>query len=107
QKTKFNYIGTISSNLFNSISNPSDSSPPPPPPYPLFLKFQLNIGGISQNNKVNDVVDVKNNGVKPRRTSRGRAGRNLAMALASVKKATVVEFYSPNCTLCNSLLSLH
>lgn len=30
--------------------------------------------------------------------------RALAMALASGKEATVVEFYSPNCGLCNSLL---
>ncbi|XP_047335043.1 thiol:disulfide interchange protein TxlA [Impatiens glandulifera] len=32
--------------------------------------------------------------------------RALAAALASGKEATVIEFYSPKCRLCNSLLSL-
>lgn len=32
--------------------------------------------------------------------------RALASALASGKEATVVEFYSPKCRLCNSLLNL-
>ncbi|KAL5714416.1 hypothetical protein ACHQM5_016381 [Ranunculus cassubicifolius] len=32
--------------------------------------------------------------------------RALAMALASGKEATVLEFYSPKCRLCNSLLNL-
>ncbi|KAK9109035.1 hypothetical protein Sjap_017095 [Stephania japonica] len=32
--------------------------------------------------------------------------RALALALASGKEATVVEFYSPKCRLCNSLLPL-
>jgi thiol-disulfide isomerase/thioredoxin len=30
--------------------------------------------------------------------------RALAMALAARKPATILEFYSPNCTLCRSLL---
>ncbi|KAL2920615.1 Thiol:disulfide interchange protein TxlA-like protein [Bienertia sinuspersici] len=99
-------LGTISSNLFNSISNPSDNSP--------FKKFQLNFGGISHDNKVNNVIDVKNNsslnkqqhskkGLSPEEQAEAEQ-RALAMALASGKEATVIEFYSPNCTLCNSLL---
>ncbi|XP_042392511.1 thioredoxin-like protein HCF164, chloroplastic isoform X1 [Zingiber officinale] len=32
--------------------------------------------------------------------------RALALALASGKEATVIEFYSPKCRLCNSLLDL-
>ncbi|OVA10806.1 Thioredoxin domain [Macleaya cordata] len=32
--------------------------------------------------------------------------RALALALASGKEATVMEFYSPKCRLCNSLLNL-
>ncbi|XP_042377240.1 uncharacterized protein LOC121970518 isoform X2 [Zingiber officinale] len=32
--------------------------------------------------------------------------RALALALASGKEATVLEFYSPKCRLCNSLLDL-
>ncbi|KAK0577590.1 hypothetical protein LWI29_035510 [Acer saccharum] len=31
--------------------------------------------------------------------------RAFAAALASTKQATVIEFYSPKCTLCNSLLT--
>lgn len=31
--------------------------------------------------------------------------RALALALASGKDATVIEFYSPKCALCNSLLN--
>ncbi|XP_010526141.1 PREDICTED: thioredoxin-like protein HCF164, chloroplastic [Tarenaya hassleriana] len=53
----------------------------------------------------------RNNSLKPKKRvlsaeEQGEAEqRAFAAALASVKEATVLEFYSPKCRLCNSLLN--
>lgn len=100
-------LGTLSFNFFNSISkNPSNNN------YPL-QNSQINF--TQNNNNINNGVDVKNpssslkkmqplkKGLTPEEQAEAEQ-RALAMALASGKEATVVEFYSPNCGLCNSLL---
>ncbi|XP_010693479.2 uncharacterized protein LOC104906433 [Beta vulgaris subsp. vulgaris] len=99
-------LGTLSFNFFNSISNHSNRSP--------LRNFQLNFSGISLNNRINNEVDVKSNNSLKKKKPLGKGlspeeqaeaeQRALAMALASGKEATVLEFYSPNCSLCNSLL---
>lgn len=88
----FKSLQTISSlafNLFDSASktltNPSPQTPKTPS-----VAFQIN---------------NKNHNRSPE--GQGEAEqRAFASALASQKEATVLEFYSPKCRLCNSLLDL-
>ncbi|KAK2992315.1 hypothetical protein RJ640_020308 [Escallonia rubra] len=80
-------LGSIAFNLFSTI---------PKPTYP-FAKNPLQI-----NAGASKTVTKK---IKLTREEQGEAEqRALASALASGKEATVLEFYSPKCRLCNSLL---
>ncbi|KAK3039377.1 hypothetical protein RJ639_027626 [Escallonia herrerae] len=80
-------LGSIAFNLFSTI---------PKPTYP-FAKNPLQINAGASN-----TVTKK---IKLTPEEQGEAEqRALASALASGKEATVVEFYSPKCRLCNSLL---
>lgn len=104
-------LGTLSFNFINSISkSPSNNNFP--------LKNSLfDFAGFWQNNKISNEVDVRspNSGLELKKKQPLTKGltpeeqaeaeqRAFAMALASGKEATVLEFYSPNCRLCNSLL---
>ncbi|KAK9136180.1 hypothetical protein Syun_015510 [Stephania yunnanensis] len=62
-----------------------------------------------QNQRENKTIRRNNGGFEVELSSdqQGEAEqRALALALASGKEATIVEFYSPKCRLCNSLLPL-
>ncbi|CAO2838890.1 unnamed protein product [Amaranthus hypochondriacus] len=86
-------LGTLSFNFLSSITNPNQNSP--------LKKFQLNYGGVSKKSKT---MQPLKRGLSPDEQAEAEQ-RALAMALASGKEATVIEFYSPNCALCNSLLA--
>ncbi|XP_073031820.1 thioredoxin-like protein HCF164, chloroplastic [Primulina eburnea] len=76
-------LGTFAFNLINSAVLPVTNNNP----------FRLSTS-IGQNRKVLSPED------------QGEAEqRAFAAALASGKEATVLEFYSPKCSLCNSLLN--
>uniref|UniRef100_A0A7N0SXS7 Thioredoxin domain-containing protein n=1 Tax=Kalanchoe fedtschenkoi TaxID=63787 RepID=A0A7N0SXS7_KALFE len=87
-------IGSIAAGLFDSATKSS---------FPLVQSlgpFQLNAGSGKD----------KEGGVFKRKSltpdEQGEAEqRAFASALASGKEATVLEFYSPKCALCNSLLN--
>ncbi|KAA8537705.1 hypothetical protein F0562_027305 [Nyssa sinensis] len=84
-------LGAISFNAINSISKS---------PY-LWIKppFQFD-AGIKQKNTFKPTKKILN----PEEQGEAEQ-RALAAALASGKEATVLEFYSPKCSLCNSLLN--
>ncbi|KAK9271086.1 hypothetical protein L1049_026675 [Liquidambar formosana] len=85
-------LGSIAFNLLNSVSKSSN-------PWIKTIKpFQLDTG-TSLNTVSKSAKTVLTPG------EQGEAEhRALASALASSKEATVIEFYSPKCRLCNSLL---
>lgn len=87
-------IGSLTLNIFQSISKTTS--------YPWnnsFKPFQLN-AGIGQNSSLKSSRKI----LTPEEQGEAEH-RALASALASGKEATVIEFYSPKCKLCNSLLN--
>ncbi|GMH04060.1 hypothetical protein Nepgr_005899 [Nepenthes gracilis] len=93
-------LGTLAFNFFNSISEPSQSPFTNKP----FFQFSLNNDGDSISDNKLKFTSTRKRGLDPAEQAEAEQ-RALAMALASGKEATVIEFYSPNCSLCNSLLS--
>ncbi|KAH0450505.1 hypothetical protein IEQ34_021197 [Dendrobium chrysotoxum] len=107
---------------WDAFSNPKNPNACGNLAVPWLFKSLQNLGSLAQNIIFNPAA-VSTNGEpfmelhrKPARLSmdtpltreeQGEAEqRALASALASGKEATVVEFYSPKCRLCNSLLDL-
>ncbi|KAK9748340.1 hypothetical protein RND81_02G050700 [Saponaria officinalis] len=78
-------LGNLSFNFFNSLANPTNHVTP----------FNFNMGIFKEKS-------VKK-GLSPEEQAEAEH-RALANALTNGKEATVIEFYSPNCSLCNSLL---
>ncbi|GAB4839382.1 hypothetical protein Ancab_028906 [Ancistrocladus abbreviatus] len=97
-------IGTLTFKLFNStISNPASLLQSPINKKP----FQFNrstIQNINSNGSRNSNSATTGKGLTPQEQAEAEQ-RALASALASGKEATVIEFYSPKCRLCNSLLN--
>ena len=88
--TSFKNLGSIAFQFVNSVShsrNPWMKTP-----------FQLD-AKMGQTNGL-----LKKKGLTPEEQGEAEH-RALASALTSGKEATVIEFYSPKCSLCNSLLS--
>ncbi|KAI0493079.1 hypothetical protein KFK09_027355 [Dendrobium nobile] len=107
---------------WDAFSNPKNPNACGNLAVPWLFKSLQNLGSLAQNILFNPAA-VATNGEpfmelrrKPARVSMDRPltreeqgeaeQRALASALASGKEATVVEFYSPKCRLCNSLLDL-
>lgn len=86
-------IGALAFNFFSSVSKSSlDGNRPSKPLVALS-------GGYKGS-------ALKSSAKKLSAEEQGEAEqRALALALASEKEATVIEFYSPKCRLCNSLLN--
>ena len=91
----FKSLQNVGGFAFNFVNKVSKSSPP----WMTFKPLQFNplTGGnkISQSRKM----------LTPEEQGEAE-NRALAAALASGKEATVIEFYSPKCLLCNSLLNI-
>lgn len=85
-------LGSFTSNLFNSVSE--SSLPISKALKPLQLDFRIN----QTKDNMKTILSSEEQGEAEQQA--------LASALASGKEATVVEFYSPKCRLCNSLLNL-
>lgn len=85
-------LGSVAFNFANSVSKSS---------YPWisnFKPFQLDAGtNQSQSLKSKKILTPEEQGEAEHRA--------FASALASGKEATVIEFYSPKCRLCNSLVN--
>lgn len=86
-------LGSVTFNFFNSISKSSHPSTKTNSP------FQFN-AGLSPNN-----ISTSRKKILTPEEQGEAEHRALALALASGKEATLIEFYSPKCTLCNSLLN--
>ena len=87
-------VGSMAFKFVNSISNSSD------PLTNNFKPFQFNAGtgtGQSKTFKSKQNLNTEEQGEAEHRA--------FASALASCKEATVIEFYSPKCRLCNSLVN--
>ncbi|XP_048227183.1 thioredoxin-like protein HCF164, chloroplastic isoform X2 [Ricinus communis] len=80
-------LGSIASDSFNSISNSWISN---------FNPIKLDAKTRTNSLKAQKVLTPDEQGEAEQRA--------FASALASMKEATVLEFYSPKCRLCNSLL---
>ena len=104
---------------WDAAASASASSPCGPLEPPWLFKSLHNLASIAARNLLNPLNhDNKRTPSPPSSSqpqsaislSRGEQGeaehRALASALASGKEATVIEFYSPKCRLCNSLLDL-
>ncbi|GAB2291375.1 hypothetical protein Dimus_025633 [Dionaea muscipula] len=95
-------LGDLAFNLFNSISNqgqPSQEFTSGDHKKP----FQLSLPSLIAQNKEKSPVVARKAGLGPDEQAEAEQ-RALASALMSGKEATVIEFYSPKCALCNSLL---
>ncbi|KAK4363879.1 hypothetical protein RND71_015237 [Anisodus tanguticus] len=90
----FKPLKILGSGVFNFIQNISK----PQPLSPRF-HFQSN-GGVNQNNTLK-LVKKK---LAPAEQAEVEQSA-LASVLASGKEGTVIEFYSPKCQLCNSLVN--
>ncbi|XP_043714335.1 uncharacterized protein LOC122662696 isoform X2 [Telopea speciosissima] len=91
-------LGLLATNLFDSafkISDPSTKSFKP-------FHFDIGIKPFSFNQGING---KRKQFLSPEEQGEAEH-RALASALASGKEATVIEFYSPKCRLCNSMLNL-
>ncbi|XP_020534765.1 uncharacterized protein LOC105633684 isoform X2 [Jatropha curcas] len=86
-------LGSIAFNSFNSISKSSNSL------IHTFNPIKLDVG-TSQSKSIKSRKKV----FTPEEQGEAEQ-RAFASALASGKEATVLEFYSPKCRLCNSLLN--
>ncbi|XP_077239894.1 thioredoxin superfamily protein [Tasmannia lanceolata] len=84
-------IPSLALNLFESASKALDPSTGAFKPYQINLKMK-------EKNPKRKILSPEEQGEAEHRA--------LASALASGKEATVIEFYSPKCRLCNSLLDL-
>lgn len=85
----FRSIGSVAFNFVNQMSKS---------PNPLLFKMPSPLdGGINQRNEKKWILNADEQGEAEQRA--------LAAALATGKEATVIEFYSPKCKLCNSLLN--
>ncbi|KAF5468325.1 hypothetical protein F2P56_012485 [Juglans regia] len=91
----FKSMQSLGSAAFNFVSSVSKSS------YPwmgTFKPFQLDAGtNQSQSLKSRKILTPEEQGEAEHRA--------FAAALATGKEATVIEFYSPKCRLCNSLVN--
>ncbi|KAG6674779.1 hypothetical protein I3842_15G062000 [Carya illinoinensis] len=91
----FKSLHSLGSVAFNFVSSVSKSS------YPwmgTFKPFQLDAGtNQSQSLKSRKILTPEEQGEAEQRA--------FAAALATGKEATVMEFYSPKCRLCNSLVN--
>ncbi|XP_010060032.2 uncharacterized protein LOC104447972 [Eucalyptus grandis] len=84
-------VGSLASNLLVSALKPPLSHDPSSHSSPL-------VAGDSKGK----VLKSQNKGLSTK--EQGEAKRAFASALASRKEAIVIEFYSPKCKLCSSLL---
>lgn len=92
----FKSLHGLGSVAFNFVSYVSKSSYPPW--MGNFKPFQLDAGtNQSQSLKSRKILTPKEQGEAEHRA--------FAAALATGKEATVIEFYSPKCRLCNSLVN--
>ncbi|CAK8572059.1 unnamed protein product [Lathyrus sativus] len=83
-------LGSLAFNFVNSVSNSSTSQTP---------------NSLESNKKLNLTWNKKKR-VTPNGLEQAEAEqRAFAAALASDKEATLLEFYSPKCRLCNSLVN--
>lgn len=86
---------------------------------PWLFKSLQSLASLAQNLLLHASAPSASSAIAPAPAQRGRTvgsltredqgeaeHRALALALASGKEATVLEFYSPKCRLCNSLLDL-
>ncbi|XP_016493259.1 uncharacterized protein LOC107812628 [Nicotiana tabacum] len=89
----FKPFKNIGSGVFNFIQNISKPQPLSPE-----LHFQSN-GGVGQNTTLKLMKKLT-----PADQAEAEQSA-LASALASGKEGTVIEFYSPKCRLCNSLVN--
>lgn len=87
-------LGSLVLNSFNSVSKSSGS---------WFNNF--NPAQLAAGSSLNGNLKLKRKILSPEEQGEAEH-RALASALASGKEATVIEFYSPKCSLCNSLLKL-
>ncbi|KAJ4755840.1 Thiol:disulfide interchange protein txlA [Rhynchospora pubera] len=99
----------------NPNPNPTSTSCGDPRDLPWLFKSLKTLGSLAQGFLIADPPSASASasiGVAPppphlTAASQGEAEqRALAAALKSGKEATVLEFYSPKCRLCNSLLGL-
>ncbi|GAV69024.1 Thioredoxin domain-containing protein [Cephalotus follicularis] len=86
-------LGSIAFNAYHSFSKSSNSW------IETFTPLRL-AAGAGQNND----LKLKRKSFSPEEQGEAEQ-RAFASALASGKDATVLEFYSPKCSLCNSLLN--
>ncbi|KAK9066719.1 hypothetical protein SSX86_014042 [Deinandra increscens subsp. villosa] len=80
----FQTIGSLALTLVDSVSKPHTTTP---------LQFS---SGISKSRKITKGLSGEAQGELEQRA--------FACALANEKDATVIEFYSPKCSLCNSMV---
>lgn len=86
-------LGSIAFNSFNSYSKSSNS-----------WINSFNPSQLSTRASQNNCSKSKKRILSPEEQGEAEQ-RAFATALASEKEATVIEFYSPKCRLCNSLLT--
>ncbi|KAF8377505.1 hypothetical protein HHK36_030887 [Tetracentron sinense] len=94
--TSLQNIGSLALNLFDSASKNLYPSIQSSKPYLFDVGISENT--ISMSTKKKKILTTEEQGEAEHRA--------LASALAIGKEATVIEFYSPKCRLCNSLLNL-
>lgn len=93
-------LGAITFDLFNSITNLSNLNSTRKP-----SRFnQINGKNSVDSSKSSKLKTPLAKGLSPEEQAEAEQ-RALATALVSGKEATVIEFYSPKCRLCNSLLN--
>ncbi|OMO74881.1 Thioredoxin-like protein [Corchorus olitorius] len=85
-------LGSLVLNSFNSVSNSAGS-----------WINNFNPAQLASGNSQNSNLKLKRKIWSPEEQGEAEQ-RAFASALASGKEATVIEFYSPKCSLCNSLL---
>ncbi|KAL8166046.1 hypothetical protein V2J09_007545 [Rumex salicifolius] len=92
-----NTLASVAFNFINSAANPSQSARISP--------LQLNFRDLGfKLGHIRGSSTPKKKALSPEEQAEAEQ-RAFASALASGKEATVLEFYSPNCTLCNSLVN--
>ncbi|XWS24283.1 hypothetical protein CRYUN_Cryun28dG0087700 [Craigia yunnanensis] len=85
-------LGSLVLSNFNSVSKSSDS-----------WVNNFNPGQLAAGTSQNSNLKLKRKTLSPEEQGEAEH-RAFASVLASGKEATVIEFYSPQCSLCNSLL---
>ncbi|KAJ4963081.1 hypothetical protein NE237_023020 [Protea cynaroides] len=98
-------FGFLATNLFDSAFKTPGTSTKSFKPF----HFDIGIKPFSSKNGING-KNTKSSTTRKQSLSPDEQGeaehRALASALASRKEATVIEFYSPKCGLCNSMLNI-